>query len=163
MKLTVLSIITSCLLSTTLMFASNQGRTSSQRTPANEKEHQKSEVELMLAEAKKHGEAIIATCIEKCGEDAEHKVAEGVETGNALELPAPPYPPLAARARVTGQVQVQVIIDKNGKVIAASALSGHPLLQHAAVTAAKKALFNPFKLDGKPVKVLGVIVYNFSQ
>ena len=50
---------------------------------------------------------------------------------------------------------------ENGNVIAAHAVSGHPLLQSAAVGAARQARFSPTKLSGQPVKVTGVIQYNF--
>jgi TonB family protein len=63
---------------------------------------------------------------------------------------------------VTGQVTVQVLIDENGNVISASAASGHPLLRAAAVNAARASKFSPTKLSGQPVKVNGVIIYNFQ-
>jgi len=40
-------------------------------------------------------------------------------------------------------------------------VSGHPLLRAAAVAAARGARFSPTKLSGQPVKVSGVITYNF--
>ncbi|MCA1621407.1 MAG: energy transducer TonB [Acidobacteria bacterium] len=38
---------------------------------------------------------------------------------------------------------------------------GHPLLQQAEVFAARRARFLPMTLGGSPVKVSGVITYNF--
>jgi protein TonB len=58
-------------------------------------------------------------------------------------------------------VVVQVVIDENGRVISAQAVSGHPLLQAVSVAAARNARFSPTKLSGQPVKVTGVITYNF--
>jgi protein TonB len=58
-------------------------------------------------------------------------------------------------------VTVQVTVDEEGNVISAHAVTGHPLLQGAAVAAARQAKFAPTKLSGQPVKVMGVIVYNF--
>jgi len=52
-------------------------------------------------------------------------------------------------------------LDENGNVISAHAVSGHPLLQAVAVAAARGARFSPTKLSGQPVKVTGVITYNF--
>ncbi|MFS8087085.1 MAG: TonB family protein [Acidobacteriota bacterium] len=52
-------------------------------------------------------------------------------------------------------------VDEEGKVISAHALSGHPLLQAAAIAAARQARFSPTKLSGQPVKVTGVLIYNF--
>jgi len=138
------------------------GNKSESTSPTAEAEQPKSEVQLMLDEAKKRGEPIMGTCLEKCADDSSGRSAEGVK-GQALELPQPAYPPLAARAHVSGEVRVQVIVDLDGKVIAASAISGHPLLQAAAVKAAKGAVFTPMKFEGKPVKIVGVISYNFVR
>ena len=38
---------------------------------------------------------------------------------------------------------------------------GHPLLRAAAQGAAMASKFSPTKLSGQPVKVNGVIIYNF--
>jgi protein TonB len=46
-------------------------------------------------------------------------------------------------------------------VASARAITGHPLLQQAAVQAAYGARFSPTLLSGQPVKVTGVITYNF--
>jgi protein TonB len=54
-----------------------------------------------------------------------------------------------------------VKIDERGNVVSASAVSGHPLLQAAAVAAARQAKFAPTMLSGQAVSVTGVIVYNF--
>ena len=56
---------------------------------------------------------------------------------------------------------VQVLIDEEGYVISAEAVSGHPLLQATSVAAAREARFAPTRLEGQPVKVAGVIQYNF--
>src|SRR5215216_1116452 len=88
-------------------------------------------------------------------------ISGGVLNGKAISLPKPAYPPIARAAHAAGTVVVQVTIDENGNVIAAHAVSGHPLLQGAAVGAARQARFSPTKLSGQPVKVTGVIQYNF--
>ena len=81
--------------------------------------------------------------------------------GKAISLPKPAYPPIAKAAHASGTVAVQVTIDESGKVISAHAVSGHPLLQASAVQAAYQARFAPTQLSGQPVKVTGVIQYNF--
>ena len=88
-------------------------------------------------------------------------ISGGVLNGKAVHLVTPPYPAIARSAHASGAVQVQVLIDENGNVISARAMSGHPLLQAAAVAAAKSSKFTPTKLSGQPVKVNGVIIYNF--
>ena len=80
---------------------------------------------------------------------------------NASKLVKPAYPNAARAERLTGRVDVQVTIDELGYVISAKAVSGHPLLQPAAVEAAKASKFSTTYLSGIPVKVTGIIVYNF--
>jgi len=89
-------------------------------------------------------------------------VSGGVLNGQATELPKPEYPEFARRARAAGMVNVEVVIDEAGKIISARAVSGPPLLREAAVKAALRARFSPTKLSGQPVKVSGLINYNFS-
>ena len=88
-------------------------------------------------------------------------ISGGILNGKAKSLPQPPFPEAARLEKVSGLVVVQVLIDETGKVISASAAGGHPLLQPAAVAAARKAEFSPTLLSGVPVKVSGVITYNF--
>ncbi|HEX5703299.1 MAG TPA: energy transducer TonB [Pyrinomonadaceae bacterium] len=89
-------------------------------------------------------------------------VSRGVLNGAALSLPPPVYPDNARRARVEGTVDVEVVIDENGKVLSAKVISGPAALRDSAVQAAQRARFTPTKLSGQPVKVTGKIVYNFK-
>jgi TonB family protein len=89
-------------------------------------------------------------------------VSGGVLNGKALSLPTPVYPDVARRMRTEGLVQVEVVVDENGKVVSARALSGPGMLREAAVKAASLAHFSPTKLSGLPVKVTGMINYNFT-
>ncbi len=89
-------------------------------------------------------------------------VSGGILNGKALSLPAPFYPELAKRSRASGTVEVEVVIDLSGKVISAKALKGPMMLQSAAEDAARRAKFSPTLLSGQPVKVSGVITYNFN-
>lgn len=57
---------------------------------------------------------------------------------------------------------VRVMFDEHGDVLAAEAVSGHPLLQSAAVDAACRAKFEPVVLEGRPRKVTGFMTYNFA-
>jgi protein TonB len=87
----------------------------------------------------------------------------GVINGKASSLPHPPYPLAAKAVGADGPVNVQVMIDEEGTVVSAKAVSGHPLLRKAAEDAAKRAKFTTTYLSKVPVKVTGVIVYNFKK
>jgi TonB family protein len=81
--------------------------------------------------------------------------------GSAVKRIEPVYPPQAKAAKVSGPVLVELTVDEQGGVIAAKALSGHPLLKDSAVSAAKERKFKPTTLSGVPVKVVGTITFNF--
>ena len=89
--------------------------------------------------------------------------SEGVINGKATYLPPPPYPAPAKLVGAFGVVNVQVTIDEHGKVISSRAVDGHALLRGPAEAAAWKAKFSPTLLSKVPVKVTGVIVYNFKK
>lgn len=88
-------------------------------------------------------------------------VKQGVINGKATKLPKPVYPPAARAAGIQGIVTVRIVFDETGKVIWAKAIDGHPDLYQASEDAAWRSEFTPVKLSGQPVKVTGVIIYNF--
>lgn len=90
-------------------------------------------------------------------------VSDGVINGKAKVLPKPSYPPAAKAVGAAGAVNVQVTIDEEGNVVAAKAVSGHALLRDAAERAARGAKFSPTLLSRQPVRVAGLIVYNFTR
>lgn len=95
-------------------------------------------------------------------EDSLNTITGGVLDGEAVYKPQPAYPAEAKAARAQGKVSVRVVVDEEGKVIKAEAVSGHPLLRDAAVTAARNTRFSPPRVQGQPVKLDGVITYDFE-
>lgn len=88
----------------------------------------------------------------------------GVLNGRALKLVQPEFPRIAVSTG-GGIVRVQITIDENGRVISAKAINPGPVhlaLIAAAEDAARRSLFTPTRLSGVPVKVIGIIVYNFG-
>ncbi len=82
-------------------------------------------------------------------------------SGRVISLPRAVYPPEARQAGVTGTVRVLVTVDEQGNAAEAEAISGPPMLQAAAVDAARRAKFEPVAKDGHPVRAKTVIAYNF--
>jgi len=97
--------------------------------------------------------------------DPANKPAVAVEnealSARVISLPRPAYPAEAREAKVTGAVRVLTTVDEQGNVVEAEAISGSPMLQAAAVQAAKQAKFEPLVTNGRPVKTKSVISYNF--
>ncbi|MGH9845309.1 MAG: TonB family protein [Blastocatellia bacterium] len=91
-----------------------------------------------------------------------NKVSEGVLAGSAIRRVKPAYPQIARAVRAAGAVQVQVTISEEGNVIGAVVLNGHPTLRAAALDAARQWVFSPTKLSNVPVKVQGVLTFNFT-
>lgn len=85
----------------------------------------------------------------------------GVVNGKAKRLPKPEYPFAARAARAGGTVSVEIVIDEKGEVFTAAAIGGPVLLRGAAEDAACKAEFSPTLLDGKPIRIRGVLTYAF--
>jgi protein TonB len=91
------------------------------------------------------------------------RLTSSVLQGKAIERRTPNYPPLARQIHLSGSVSVEVMIALDGHVEAARAINGHPLLVTAAVEAARGWRFDPTLLNGVPVRVSGVIVFNFTM
>ncbi len=86
----------------------------------------------------------------------------GVLNGKALSLPKPPFPPEAGETGAGGTVIVKIEIGEDGEVYFAEADHDDDALRFAAEEAALKAKFPPVFVNGKRVRVKGVIVYNFK-
>jgi len=95
------------------------------------------------------------------GNDRSQFTTGGVVNGKALKLVQPPYPMEARAGRASGKVSVRVLIDERGDVTRVCAFEGHKLLMKASESAAARSKFSPTTLDGKPVKVTGIIIYNY--
>jgi len=67
----------------------------------------------------------------------------------------PEYPEIARQAGVEGKLTVRVLVGKNGRVVDAFVVPGTsiPMLDEAAVTAARRWVFTPALVDNHPVMV----------
>lgn len=141
----------------------NQSDSTKPKTDEPQKSDAPAEVETKPAESSAGAAGGVAAnkAAEKPGERA--PISGGVLNGKALFLPKPDYPPEARAAGAHGTVTVQVMIDEYGNVTSAKAVSGHPTLHQACVNASLAARFSPTTLMGEPVKVTGVLTYNFVQ
>lgn len=87
-------------------------------------------------------------------------VSSGVINGKAKHLAKPQS--LGMLRRSSGLVMVHVKIDEQGKVYEAKGNCGPADLVKVSEEAAMRSEFSPTLLEGKPVKVSGMIVYNFQ-
>lgn len=80
--------------------------------------------------------------------------------GKANYLPQPSFA-AATAYRGRGSVTVQVLVDEQGKVIRAGIFNGAEEFHTGSREAACKAEFSPSTLEGRPVKVSGMITYSW--
>ena len=90
------------------------------------------------------------------------KVSGGVLRDIAIKKVQPSYPAEAKAARVSGAVNVRVLISEAGNVMEAEVIEGPEPLREAALNAARMWVFKPTELSGAPVKVEGTLVFNFT-
>ncbi len=76
------------------------------------------------------------------------------------KLTQPVYPPLARQARITGDVELNIEIGKDGTVQSAVVVSGHPLLKQAALDSAQQSQFECQNCSETAVPVQ--LVYSFQ-
>lgn len=83
---------------------------------AAESKKPKTEVDKLITEASKRGEKVLTVCIDpaNCGAESNDQ-SLNLESGRAVHLPIPAYPPIALAAHAQGSVEVQVIIDEDGR------------------------------------------------
>jgi TonB family protein len=92
----------------------------------------------------------------------EGAILGGVLNDIATSLP-PPDEDAAKAGNVKGTVTVEVLVNEKGEVTTSSVVSGPQPLWSAAGAAARKARFDPPLHNGKPVKVAGVLTYEFGK
>jgi TonB family protein len=90
-------------------------------------------------------------------------ISDGVIQGRAWKKVQPEYPLEAQAKGVVGTVRVQITIEAiTGKVVEAKVLSGPPLLQEAALRAAREWLYRPAN-DIDWVYVVGTLEFKFPS
>jgi len=90
------------------------------------------------------------------------KVGGNVQAARIINRPNPVYPPLARQTRINGTVRLHAIISKDGTIQQLEVISGHPLLQQAALDAVRQWRYQPTLLNGEPVEVDTTIDVIFS-
>ena len=90
------------------------------------------------------------------------RVAEADAKKAAIQKPAPEYPMVARQLKVTGKVNLDVLIADDGSVAEVRIVSGTPILTKPAVDAVKKWRFRPFQADGKPAAALASLSFEFD-
>src|ERR1700719_3928785 len=111
--------------------------------------------------------AVTALCLLACAgllpaQDALLRVSESDARKAVVKKVEPEYPAMARQIRLSGQVQVDVVITESGAVEKVSVLKGNVLLSNSAVSALKKWKFTPFAgTANKPAKAVASLTFDF--
>jgi TonB family protein len=89
------------------------------------------------------------------------RLSENLSSRNLIVHPEPVYPELARQARIQGIVILEVVIGTDGVPKNVSLVSGHPLLQKAAVDAVKEWRYRPQLVAGAPAEVVTTVMVPF--
>lgn len=88
-------------------------------------------------------------------------VSQGVSGGRLLQSVQPTYPAQARQARLEGKVVLAAMVMEDGSVGDIRVVKGSPVLARSAVDAVKNWRYEPYQLDGKPVKNETTITIDF--
>ena len=91
------------------------------------------------------------------------RVSKDMAATMLITSETPAYPPEALAIHLHGNAILQVRIGKDGRVIEAKAISGHPMLVRAAIEALKNYVYRPFELNGKAVDVSTIVEVSFRE
>ena len=88
-------------------------------------------------------------------------ISSGVMASNLISAPSPEYPKLASFAHIQGQVILQVVVSRNGKVVDTHIIRGPRLLRGAATDAVRRWRYRPYVLNGKATDVATIVTVDF--
>lgn len=82
-----------------------------------------------------------------------YRVGGKVQAPRLIRQVQPIYPTIAKEARISGEVEIDSVIDEHGDVTQMKVVSGNPLLVPAALKAVEQWKYQPTLLNGWPIAV----------
>jgi periplasmic protein TonB len=111
--------------------------------------------------------ALASLCLLVCAgllpaQDGLLRVSESDARKAVIKKVEPEYPAMARQIRLSGQVQVDVVIAETGAVEKVNVIKGNVLLSNSAVAALKKWKFTPFAgTANRPSKAIASLTFDF--
>jgi TonB family protein len=87
--------------------------------------------------------------------------SEKFEEGQLIQRVVPQYPQIARIARISGTVELLVLIGQDGRVKSIEVLSGNPMLAASAKAGVEQWRYRPAILDGHAVDVETRVTVHF--
>ncbi len=95
--------------------------------------------------------------------DSEKHLTPSESIAAAVNKPQPEYPAIAKQLKLEGAVNLNAYVTEDGTVDHIETVSGNPILVRSAEDALKRWKFSKQTDDGKPVKFVATVVFNFKQ
>jgi TonB family protein len=105
--------------------------------------------------------SVVLLCVHAAGAQDLRQISPEEARQHIVKRVEPAYPSDAEMARIQGKIVVRVTIDEHGNVTEEKAISGHPLLVKAALTAAKQWKFQPFTQGVETIPVSSTVQIDF--
>jgi protein TonB len=107
------------------------------------------------------GDPLAAAAAKHNAPNAPLPVGGDVKQARLIRSVPPQYPAIAKAQRLSGKVEIDALVDKNGNVANTKVISGPPLLYGAAVDAVKQWKYSPALLDGEPTAMHLTVTVEF--
>lgn len=91
------------------------------------------------------------------------RVSGNVQAAKLGQRVDPEYPKEAKKKHLEGNVRIRILVDNDGSVIKADALSGHHILAKAAIAAVRQWRYQTTLLNGDPVQVESEVEVHFHR
>lgn len=104
---------------------------------------------------------IIAASLACFAQSAPRRVAKAEALKAVVSKVNPDYPTMAKQLHVQGTVELEAVVAETGAVEDVKIVSGNPILTSPSATALKQWKFTPFTSEGKAVKALAPVSFNF--
>ena len=107
------------------------------------------------------GGELVSGSVKQPAAPVETPVGGDIKPAKMISSVPPVYPSLARSQHISGDVNVDALIDVNGRVTSMKVISGPALLHQAAMEALRQWKYRPATLDGKPVPMHLTITLQF--
>lgn len=95
--------------------------------------------------------------------DSDKRLSPQESVAAAVNKPQPEYPAIAKQLRLEGAVRLNAFVSEEGVVERVETVSGNPILARPAQDALLRWRFTKQMADGKPVKFVATVVFDFKQ
>ncbi len=91
------------------------------------------------------------------------KLSRAESMAAAVNKVEPEFPAIAKQLKIQGPVELEAVVTEAGAVEKVNIVSGNPVLTRPAVDALKRWKFSPILVEGKPVRALASVLFNFKD